>query len=236
MKTINIKTLILSAVILALLVLLLLSKCSTKKQANQDLISAVSQNQIENNALQIAKLEGENKALRSASDSLISVNASLNKQIYINREKASQIALKYAEEKNRVKELTNDSAAGLFLDRADCIEYPVKAYDSDYIVPVESIRFYNLLAVDCDEMKIQLLNQSLENDYLSKQVINCNRIVELKENENANLREVINEKDGINIEKDKQIIAGKRKLKAQKFKTVLVGAGGLILFGAALAL
>ena len=143
---------IIIAVLVLTVIILVISKCSTSKQADQNTISEVAQNRIDNLESNITALENQNLGYHSVQDSLVLINKGLNKEIYKERTKYAQIALKYDREKQRVKELTNDSAAGLFLDRADCSEFPVLKYDTDYIIPIEPIRFYNLLAVDFDKL------------------------------------------------------------------------------------
>ena len=219
---------IICCVLVILLLLLFLSKCSTSNQANQDTVSAVAQNRIENLESNISILESENYVFRMAQDSLLQRNNELSKEIFQKEAKIAQIASNYAELKNKVKELPNDSAVGLFLDRADCSEFPVLKYDADYIMPIEPIRFYNLMAVDFDEVKETAFVLMQQYKSRSEQVELLNKVIDSKGRETTNLNLIINDKDGIIIQKDKQIVSGKKQLKAQKFKTVLVGIGGVL--------
>ena len=224
------------AVIALLILLLVLNKCASNKQDQQNISSAVSQNQIENLQSALAVLENKETAYRLTQDSLLSINASLNKQLITNRGKLAQIALNYEIERQKVKELPNDSAAALFLDRADCYEFPVMQYDSNYLIPIEPIRFYNTLAIDFDEQVAVSGNLMKENKIYMLQVKNLNRIIDNKETRINDLNEIVKNHKLIEIEKDKQIQAEHKKYKQQRVKTFLTGAGGLIMFGAALAL
>ena len=224
------------AVIALLILLLVLNKCASNKQDQQNISSAVSQNQIENLQSALAVLENKETAYRLTQDSLLSINASLNKQLITNRGKLAQIALNYEIERQKVKELPNDSAAALFLDRADCYEFPVMQYDSNYLIPIEPIRFYNTLAIDFDEQVAVSGNLMKENKIYMLQVKNLNRIIDNKETRINDLNEIVKNHKLIEIEKDKQIQSEHKKYKQQRVKTFLTGAGGLILFGAALAL
>lgn len=224
------------AVIALLILLLVLNKCASNKQDQQNISSAVSQNQIENLQSALAVLENKETAYRLTQDSLLSINASLNKQLITNRGKLAQIALNYEIERQKVKELPNDSAAALFLDRADCYEFPVMQYDSNYLIPIEPIRFYNTLAIDFDEQVAVSGNLMKENKIYMLQVKNLNRIIDNKETRINDLNEIVKNHKLIEIEKDKQIQSEHKKYKQQRVKTFLTGAGGLIMFGAALAL
>mgnify|MGYP000977402892 CR=1 FL=1 len=224
------------AIIALLILLLVLNKCASNKQDQQNISSAVSQNQIENLQSALAVLENKETAYRLTQDSLLSINASLNKQLITNRGKLAQIALNYEIERQKVKELPNDSAAALFLDRADCYEFPVMQYDSNYLIPIEPIRFYNTLAIDFDEQVAVNGNLMKENKIYMLQVKNLNRIIDNKETRINDLNEIVKNHKLIEIEKDKQIQAEHKKYKQQRVKTFLTGAGGLIMFGAALAL
>ena len=224
------------AVIALLILLLVLNKCASNKQDQQNISSAVSQNQIENLQSALAVLENKETAYRLTQDSLLSINASLNKQLITNRGKLAQIALNYEIERQKVKELPNDSAAALFLDRADCYEFPVMQYDSNYLIPIEPIRFYNTLAIDFDEQVAVNGNLMKENKIYMLQVKNLNRIIDNKETRINDLNEIVKNHKLIEIEKDKQIQSEHKKYRQQRVKTFLTGAGGLIMFGAALAL
>lgn len=232
----NIKNLILYGAIIALLVLLFISKCSNLKQAIQNIDQAVSKNRIEILESNVAILEKQNLTYRQSQDSLILIDNSLNKLITQKEAKYAQIASIYADLKNKVKELNNDSTAGLFLDRADCTEFPVLKYDTNYIMPIEPIRFYNLMSVDFDELKAQHQNLQGKYDIKVLQVKNLIKIIDGKEDHIANLDKTIESQKLIETEKDKQIQSEHKKYKQQKVKTFLVGGAGLVLFGAALAL
>jgi hypothetical protein len=236
MKNLTIKNIILYGAIAALLIMLFISKCSTSKQADQNVISAVAQNRIENLENNIAILENENYVFRMTQDSLIQRNKELSKDIFKKEAKIAQIASNAAKEKNRVKELPADSAASLFLDRADCSEFPVLKYDADFIIPIEPIRFYNLMAVDFDQVKETTYVLMQQYKHRVEQIDNLNKVIESKDQENENLNSIVNDKDGIIIQKDKQIVSEHKKLRQQKVKTFLIGGAGLVLIGAALAL
>lgn len=221
--------LIASIAILTFIVLLIINKCSTSKQADQNTISAVAQNIIDAKNSNIAILQKQNLSIRQAQDSLLLINSGLNEQIHQKDVKIAYIASNAAKEKNRVKELPADSAAILFLARANCSELIVLKYDAKYIMPIEPIRFYNLMAVDFDELKA--LHQNLSEQYGIRilQVNNLNKVIDSKDQEAENLNTIINDKDGIIIQKDKQIVSEHKKLKQQKIKTYLVGTAGVIL-------
>lgn len=107
--------------------------------------------------------------LEAAEDSLIQIARNSARKA---RQEAAQrtiIENEYKALSDRLNAITDDSAAGLFLDRADCSEYPVRCIDSAYLAPVEAIRFYNDMAYSHD--RLTLLNRSLvsENGYILKQ-------------------------------------------------------------------
>lgn len=107
---------------------------------------------------------------RAAEDSLIQIARNSARKA---RQEAAQrkiIENEYKALSERLNAITDDSAVGLFLDRADCSEYPVRCIDSAYLAPVEAIRFYNDVSYSHD--RLTLLNKSLqvENCYNLKQV------------------------------------------------------------------
>lgn len=226
----NLKTLLLYGAIIALLVLLFISKCSNSKQAIQNTDQAVSQNRIETPESNVAILEKQNLTYRQSQDSLILINTSLNKQIIQKDNKLAQIALNSVKVKDSIRNLPDDSAVGLFLDRADCSEFPVLKRDTGYIAPIEAIRFYNDLAVDFDALRAT--NQALvdQNNIRMLQVKNLNKIIESKSKENDNLSKINNDKDGVIVEKDKQIVSVKKQLKTEKRKKYWVGGAAIALY------
>lgn len=107
--------------------------------------------------------------LEAAEDSLIRLANNSAQKATQERKKRTQIEIEYKALSGRLNAITDDSAAGLFLDRADCSEYPVRCIDSAYLAPVEAIRFYNDMAYSHD--RLALLNRSLisENGHILKQ-------------------------------------------------------------------
>jgi len=230
------ETLVLTVIVILAALLLFVSQCSRTKQEVATNNDQIAQNRIEALQDNIALLEKREIAYVAAQDSMSRINAALNRLIAQKDAKYAHIASIAAEEKNRVRELPDDSAAGLFLDRADCSEFPVLAYDSNYIIPIEPIRFYNLMAVDFDELKA--IHHNLQDQYSIRvlQVRNLNGIIDKQSQRIDNLSEAINEKDGIIIQKDKQIVSGKKLLKQQKIKTFTAGAAGILLCAAGILL
>jgi hypothetical protein len=235
MKT-DIKSILLYAAIAVLLILLFISRCSRSKQDQESSVSQVAQNRIENLEANIAKLEGREIVYRTSQDSMIRINEALNRLLIQNRAKYAVIALNYEKEKQRVKDLPDDTAVGLFLDRADCGEVQIKKYDDDYLISIEPVRFYNDLAVGFDEQISINKNLRTETRIYTVKIKTLDEIISGKEMHISDLNAKIEAFKSIESEKDKQIVAEQKKIKQQKVKTYLVGAGGLILFGAALAL
>lgn len=207
-----------------------LVKCNSDKQAEYNTNSAVAQNRIETLESGIATFENQIIGYHAVQDSLIQRNKDLNRLLIQNEQKYAVIALKYVKEKNRVKELPNDSAVGLFLDVAACSEVPVMKYDCAYIIPIEPIRFYNLAIVSMDELKE--VNWTLRNEIGLKQLMidSQGELIKVKDKEAGNLNKIIENKDGIIQQKDGQILNTEKKYKKQITKTyIAIGVGAVLL-------
>lgn len=228
MKTFDKKTVALTLIIAALAICLAFALLSSG-QNDQTVISAVAQNKIENLESDIADLQSENKGYKSIQDSLIQRNKELSILIEAKEAKYAVIALNYVKEKNRVKELSGDSAVGLFLDRADCTEYPIVKYDEDYIIPIDPIRYYNILAVDFDESLAVNQNLRDENSIRILQIKTLNQLIDTKDNETQTLNRIIVAKNGIIAMQNTRIEATQNKLRKQKAKTYFVGAAGVVI-------
>ena len=224
------------AIIAILVLLLILNKCANDNQDQHNVSQAVSQNHIENLQAALSVLESKEIGYKAANDSLVLINSALSRQLTTNRAKLAQIALNYEKERQRIKALPNDSAASLFLDRSDCSECEVLQYDSAYLIPIESIQFYNLMAVDFDQQVAVNGNLIKENKIYQLQVKNLNSIIDNDETRIGNLKDQVNNYQQIISEKDKQLQAEHKKLKKQRFKTVLTGIAGAALAGFAFAL
>jgi len=209
------QTMLLSGVILALLIYILVAR-GCDSTTDQDVISAVAQNQIENLQANVVDLENQNTGYHAVQDSLLKFNRALSSLLVKERKKYAVIEAKYSEEKQRIKELPNDSAAALFLDRADCSEFPVMLYDSTYLIPIEPIRFYNLLAVDFDQAKETNIVQKKE---LIIQAVQINSLIKISDNKSDQiiaLNKLVDTHKLVIAEKDKQLAATQKKMKVQK--------------------
>ena len=124
---------ILAGIILALAICF---KIVTDIQAKHKTSIAVSQNRIETLESNVTDLESQTIGYKAVQDSLFTINKALNRLLIQNRAKYAVIEAKYNSERSKVQELPDDSAAGLFLDRADCSEVPVLKYEDNYLIRI----------------------------------------------------------------------------------------------------
>lgn len=222
--------------IFVLLFLLIINKCATNRQQSADIGISVSENQIENLNQTVKILEAREVGYSNTVDSMMRINSALNRRIIENRNKLIDINKLYEKELTRVQQLPDDSAVGLFLDTSDCPDCEIIKYDSGYIVPLESIQFYNLMAVDFDNLK--MVNRNNEEDIiiLNTKCKNNDFTISAQETLNKALRDDITANKGIIAEKDKQVNMWAKKYQKQRIKTVLIGVGGVIAFISALLL
>jgi hypothetical protein len=209
-----------------------INNCSRNQQADQNTNSAVAQNEIDNLK---AKLADKDKMLfvhKIAEDSLNVLVKAKDVQISQFKIKYRDIANKYETERGKLKEITNDSAVALFLDRADCIECPVLKYENAYLVEIDPIRFYNDLASGFDE-QVEV-NQVLRNniDTVNSKVLILNELIKHKDEDIKILKSKTADYNQIGAEKDKQIQAGDKKYRAEHRKVIMtkVVAGAIIVF------
>lgn len=192
----------------------------TQSQKRNEISTAVSQNKIEILEATNENLETQIIGYNALQDSLVLIGKSLNRQLGKERAKYALIASNYAELKAKVKQLPDDSAVGMFLDRADC-PVPVVKYDSMYLIPIEAIGFHNVLAYDLDEQRAvnMVLRQEITVLELSGKTFE--RLAASQAAEVGTLQSVIGNIEAIGKEKDKQIRDGEKLLKKQKVKTWL---------------
>ena len=218
-----------------LLVIFIIYKYNNAKQAGENIQSAVAENEIKNLVSQIDQHKANEKAYMAVQDSLLHANDVLNEQLTRQRAKVAQTAAKYETERSKVKELPADSAAGLFLDRADCPD-PVLKYENDYLVPSEAITFYNVMAVDFDEQKEVNINLATENEIKTRQIYTLDAIIQNSNKRIDEFTRITEDQQKIIDRKDLQVKAEHKKYRQQRIKTILTSAGGIVLFGVAMAL
>jgi len=200
---------------------LIVTNCNSRRQADQNINSAVSQNEVENiEALNVA-LSNKIHGYVIAQDSLVKCIKLRDEQLIRKEKERSQIALKYTAEKSRLREMPDDTAAALFLDRAQCNEDPVEKYSDKYLIDIEPIRFYNDLATDFDQqVEINASLQS-ESDIKSMQIKDLNSLCGVKDKELFAVKQINENHVLIESEKDKQITAGNKKYKAEHRKLIV---------------
>jgi cell division protein FtsB len=224
-----------TALIVLLAVVFVFNKCNSNKLNERNTDIAVSQNENENLQSVNASLENQIVGYLNTQDSLLQCIREKDVQLIRKEKEKSLIALKYATEKDRVKQLPNDSAVGLFLDRADCTECPVVKYDNDYLVPVDPIRFYNDMAVGFDELASMSLILQSESSIKTMQIKELNSLCNAKDSQIAALTRINENHVLIEAEKDKQVTAQEKKYKAERRKLIVtkVVAGAVIVFESA---
>jgi hypothetical protein len=228
---------------LLLLTSFLVTKCQNHRQQDATVGDAVAQNEIKNLRADLAALKKEKDRFLAAADSLLRQIDAQDKLLIQIRAERAQIALNLDKEKQRRHKLTNDSAVGLFLDRADCSECPVVKYDQDYIIPVEPIRFYNDLSADFDTELLDNISLRKENTVQATKINGLDMLCSNKDHQIAILEQQNSKNIDIQAEQNKQLQSEKDRYKAEHRKLVVtkIVAGVIIVveavaIGAALIL
>ena len=223
------KTLIIiaGAILLILVASYVVTKCNSSKQGRLEISNAELQGKNEILESYLLILQGQLNVHIAAEDSLYVRVKEQDSMLTLTKSKYAVIARKYDLERSKVKELTNDSAVGLFLDRADCSEVPVVKYENDYIVPVEPIRFYNDLAVGFDEQVSVNENLRNENTIKDMKIRSLESICSNKEDQVQVLTKIIATKDQIIANKDTAIGNDKKLIRAEHRKVIASRIAGI---------
>ena len=135
----------------------------------------------------------------------------------------------YEAERERIEELPDDSAAAIFLDRAELTEVPVSKIDSMYLVPVEAIGFYNIMSVDFDHcINVSRLQQD-ENRLLVSQIGTMYKALDIKDITISDLNKIIASDSIIITSHEATIKAQKKQLRRAKTKGVIAVTVGAAL-------
>lgn len=231
-------TFIIGMIALAILLSLFIRSCATKQQHNQDVVSAVAQSKIDELNGKIKDKEAAILLYEKSEDSLWVIVKKQNIELDRVKQKNKETEAKYTKERNKVKELYAEDAVDLFLTNTEQLEFPVIQFEDStkYVIPIHSIEYANVMAVDLKEQIEITANVKKESSIKSMQIKNLNLIIDDKENQLIVLREVNKYTNYIIAEKDTQIVAEKKKLKQQKVKTYFTGVIGglLVIFSLAL--
>jgi len=223
---------IIAAVILILAVLFIITNCQQKKIPAQS-----SELQLQNERLnsKIAQDSMEMIGVLALNKPLQATIRELTIKVSQEQQLRRQAQQQYTQERNKLSALTPDESMRLFLNSSGQTSFNVLRYDTNYIVPLQSIKYHNTILVYYKEAVS--LNQSLtrENSRRLDQINNLNVIVTndslaLQDSENRvagfRAREV-NFGDQLAV-KDKAIRLEKRKMVIYK---VLVGLeAGLVVW------
>jgi hypothetical protein len=203
-------------------------KVMNNQQQKYDLDTAVLKDRSETLEATNAELEIQITGHKAVSDSLVSTIRTQNIVLDRYKTKYAVIALKYETERNRVKEVTDDEAAGIFLDRADCSEVPVLKYDSNYLIPIEPIRFYNDVLIGFDE-QVET-NRTLRGEVYDKgvQIVNYERLTTEQKATILAQTELNRNTSQMLMNSDKQLANTEKKLKRERVKKYVVGVVGLV--------
>jgi len=216
------------AIIGIALVAIIMMKVTSNQQAQFNETNAVLSDRSETLEATNEALENQIIGHKAVSDSLISTIRTQNIVLDRYKTKYAIIALKYETERNRVKEVTDDEAAGIFLDRADCSEVPVLKYDSNYLIPIEPIRFYNDVLIGFDE-QVET-NRTLRGEVYDKgvQIGNYERLT-TEQKETILAQTELNRNTSLMLSNaEKQIANTEKKLKRERVKKYVVGVVGLV--------
>lgn len=224
--------------VVALIIIIVISKCNSDRQQQNEVNNAVLQ--TENSQLSDANLALQQQlhAHKWIEDSLTEALKEKDKQLVKLDKKLAVMASNYATELNRVQELNDEDAVGLFLDNSDCGELPILRYkkdnDSGYIIPICPIRTYNDMKVGYDMLGDN--NRLLQ----AKIVIYKGQVDDLtgiatQRGERIIILDSINKNhEEIETNLNKQIKNEKDNYKREKRRTALVGISGAILIVGAL--
>jgi len=217
------------AIIGIALVAIIMMKVTSNQQAQFNETNAVLRDRSETLQATNEQLENQITGHKAVSDSLISTIRTQNIVLDRYKTKYAVIALKYETERNRVKEVTDDEAAGIFLDRADCSEVPVLKYnDSAYLIPIEPIRFYNDVLIGFDE-QVET-NRTLRGEVYDKgvQIVNYEKLT-MEQKATIQAQTELNRNTSVMLSNaEKQIANTEKKLKRERVKKYVVGVVGLV--------
>ena len=227
---------IIAGIAVIVLILLSITKCNSKKQQNESITIAVLQHENATLLSNNASLEVTLKSYKDIEKKLQeSINEKDNTIVQLDR-KVSVIASNYATEVARVKTLSNDDVADLFLKESGCKNISIIKYDSSYIIPPCPLRTYVNIKMECDMQKSTNL---ILKDKIGTQLAKINDLYSII-GERGNQIIIL---DSIN-KGHKQIetnmnVALKEQYKmyrVQRRKTWFIGIGEAVLFGGVLYL
>jgi len=216
------------AIIGIVLVAIIMMKVTSNQQAQFNETNAVLRDRSETLQATNEQLENQITGHNAVSDSLLANIRTQSNVLLQYQRKYAVIALKYETERNRVKEVTDQEAVEIFLDRADCSEVPVLKYDSNYLIPIEPIRFYNDVLIGFDE-QVET-NRTLRGEVYDKgvQIVNYERLT-TEQKETIQAQTELNRNTSIMLSNaEKQIANTEKKLKRERVKKYVVGVVGLV--------
>ena len=133
---------IIAAVILILAVLLIITNCQKKKIPAQS-----SELQLQNERLNSKIAQDSIKMLGhlSLNKALQATNKELQYEVSQEQQLRKQAQQQYTQERNKLSALTPDEAMKLFLTSSGQYSFPVLRYDTNYIAPLQSIKYHNMI-------------------------------------------------------------------------------------------
>ena len=224
---------LLLVVICSLAILIGMQKCNNKKQSQQDITKAVLENRNETLEAEIKQQDAQIIGFHAVQDSLIKRIKEQSSITHAIEQKYAVIALKYATERNKVKELTGSESVRMFLDENGRKDFPVTKYsdskDSVYLTPLSCIDSANVTKVDLKEQ--QAVNKNLRSEVVSLKMTNkdLTNLVSSKNNEIESLNNQIENHKQIESNKDAQLNATEKKLDAEIPKKYIVGGISVLL-------
>ena len=166
------------------------------------------------------RLEMEAKGYKAIGDSLKFRIQERDEIIKGWQGKYAKLDKKYTEKAQQIKELPEEAQVELFLDRADCGEFPILKYEENYIAPIEAIGFYNILANDFDQVSEANELQKGEILLYRSQLNNYGNLLVAKDNELSTQGQIIENQNKIDSERINQLATKDKQMKAEKRKVV----------------
>jgi len=209
---------------IALIILIILNN----KQKQNDITNAVSQHEVERLISEKEYLQQQIIGFKAIDDSLWSIVRQQNTQLSTYKKKYADMALKYDTERNKIKELNAVEQVEVFLDKTEQGEFPIISYEdsTQYIIPIHSIEYANVMAVDLEEqININALLRG-ESNIKTMQIKDLNLIIDNKDLQIERLFQINDKSELIITEKDTQVKAWESKYKKEAAKKYIVGAIG----------